>query len=226
MDRHDGAELLRRRVDRRQARSGRRDRTVGLLDRRQPLARHESSMLRAARPRRGRRRLQAARPDDPWPARSVSISNAARRPRFRAGRSRRRQRIRGERPQPDLAAHAVRGADAGRRRCASAAPPAERQLAEPRRGRLPLRPWQRPAQPWRRRRGLLGLGGFFGLGLALLARHRLFRIVALRPLHDAGGSRKRITRSDGCAPLAIQALTLSRSSFSRSVLSFGSSGLK
>ena len=39
-------------------------------------------------------------------------------------------------------------------------------------------------------------------------------------------SRKRITRSDGCAPLASQALTLSMSSFSRVSLSFGSSGLK
>src|SRR5271169_387314 len=39
-------------------------------------------------------------------------------------------------------------------------------------------------------------------------------------------SRKRITRSDGCAPLVIQALTLSRSSRSRSVLSLGNSGLK
>src|SRR5213078_5300675 len=39
-------------------------------------------------------------------------------------------------------------------------------------------------------------------------------------------SRKRDTRSEGCAPLASQALTLSISSFSRASLSFGSSGLK
>src|SRR6516162_2303612 len=39
-------------------------------------------------------------------------------------------------------------------------------------------------------------------------------------------SRKRITRSDGRAPLAIQALAFSMSHFSRSILSFGNSGLK
>src|ERR1700704_171296 len=39
-------------------------------------------------------------------------------------------------------------------------------------------------------------------------------------------SRKRDTRSDGCAPLASQALVLSMSSFNRDSLSFGSSGLK
>src|SRR5581483_6718523 len=39
-------------------------------------------------------------------------------------------------------------------------------------------------------------------------------------------SRKRITRSDGCAPLASHDLTLSISSLSRDSLSFGSSGLK
>src|SRR5262249_56024427 len=38
-------------------------------------------------------------------------------------------------------------------------------------------------------------------------------------------SRKRSTRSVGNAPLASQALTLSRSSLRRSVLSFGNSGL-
>ena len=41
-----------------------------------------------------------------------------------------------------------------------------------------------------------------------------------------GGLRYRATRSVGSAPFAIQAFTLSRSSLSRSVLSFGSSGLK
>ncbi len=35
-----------------------------------------------------------------------------------------------------------------------------------------------------------------------------------------------MTRSDGCAPFFIQACTFSRSSLSRSVFSFGSSGLK
>src|SRR6185312_1601169 len=39
-------------------------------------------------------------------------------------------------------------------------------------------------------------------------------------------SRKRMTRSDGCAPFFIHACTFSRSSLSRSVLSFGSNGLK
>ena len=39
-------------------------------------------------------------------------------------------------------------------------------------------------------------------------------------------SRKRRTRSDGCAPLAIQALAFSTSQCSRSVFSFGNSGLK
>src|SRR6516164_7521784 len=39
-------------------------------------------------------------------------------------------------------------------------------------------------------------------------------------------SRKRSTRSVGSAPLASHALTLSRSSLSRSVFSFGNSGLK
>src|SRR5215813_8920667 len=39
-------------------------------------------------------------------------------------------------------------------------------------------------------------------------------------------SRKRMTRSDGCAPFSIHAWTFSRSSLSRSVFSFGSSGLK
>src|SRR6202030_4768377 len=45
-------------------------------------------------------------------------------------------------------------------------------------------------------------------------------------LATPAASRKRVTRSDGCAPLASQALTLSISSFSRSVLSLGQSGLK
>src|SRR5215510_14849316 len=39
-------------------------------------------------------------------------------------------------------------------------------------------------------------------------------------------SRKRMMRSDGCAPFFIHAWTFSRSSLSRSVFSFGSSGLK
>src|ERR1700750_491793 len=39
-------------------------------------------------------------------------------------------------------------------------------------------------------------------------------------------SRKRITRSDGCAPLASHALSLSMSTLSRSALSLGISGLK
>ena len=40
------------------------------------------------------------------------------------------------------------------------------------------------------RRPRLLLGGGFGVGLALLARHGLFRIVALFPLQDAGGVEK------------------------------------
>src|ERR1019366_459532 len=39
----------------------------------------------------------------------------------------------------------------------------------------------------RRVAGFLGLGGFLFLGLAFLARDRLFRIVGFFPLHDAGG---------------------------------------
>jgi hypothetical protein len=39
-------------------------------------------------------------------------------------------------------------------------------------------------------------------------------------------SRKRDTRSDGCAPFFIQACAFSISNLSRSVLSFGISGLK
>src|SRR4051794_24385604 len=45
-------------------------------------------------------------------------------------------------------------------------------------------------------------------------------------LTTPAASRKRVTRSDGCAPLASQALTLSISSLRRASLSFGSSGLK
>src|SRR5207248_1211733 len=57
-------------------------------------------------------------------------------------------------------------------------------------------------------------------GIALCGLLRCVRFMT------PAASRKRMMRSDGCAPLAIQALAFSRSNFSRSVLSFGNSGLK
>jgi hypothetical protein len=48
---------------------------------------------------------------------------------------------------------------------------------------------------------------------------------ALRFITPAA-SRKRMTRSDGWAPFAIQALAFSTSHLRRSVFSFGNSGLK
>ena len=62
----------------RRGRSGRHDRTRRRLGRRQPLARHEE--LGIGEPLGGvavARRPRAARPDDPWPARSASISKRA-----------------------------------------------------------------------------------------------------------------------------------------------------
>src|SRR5215472_10801793 len=82
-----------------------------------------------------------------------------------------------------------------------------------------------------------GLAPSAGAALAAFAASSAFALRSLRGMAFSGlfrfgrfmipaVSRKRITRSDGCAPFFIQAWTLSRSSLSRSVFSFGSSGLK
>src|SRR5579871_3988449 len=51
-------------------------------------------------------------------------------------------------------------------------------------------------------------------------------LLRLSRFFTPAASRKRSTRSDGWAPLASQVFSLSMSSFSRSALSFGISGLK
>ena len=134
-----------------------------------------------------------------------------------------RRRIGGERAQADLAAHAVGGADLAE---ANAPAAGHRSLTRWRRGRGRCcgRSGRR-AGAGRRAGGRGSLGGFF-LRLALFARNRPFRIVARLRFITPAASRKRMMRSDGCAPLAIQALAFSRSHFSRSVFSFGNSGLK
>src|ERR1700726_1050879 len=130
-----------------------------------------------------------------------------------------RQRVFGKSPELYRAAHAMRGADPGdadlcrHRRAPSAyflaaaaaaaaavlAAAAEAVAAVAAASALALRSLRGNA-----RSGLLRAGRFA----------------------TPAASRKRKTRSDGCAPLPSQALTLSMSSFSRASLSFGSSGLK
>src|SRR5580692_9736621 len=110
------------------------------------------------------------------------------------------QRVFGKGPQLHRAAHAMRGADPGDAdRRGHARPPliAYAVLAAA------------SACALRSLRGTAFSGFLRGVRLATPA-----------------ASRKRITRSDGCAPLASQDLTLSMSSLSRASLSFGSSGLK
>src|SRR5262249_44434169 len=123
-----------------------------------------------------------------------------------------RTRIGRERPQLDLAAHAVRGAEAR---------DADALLVRAAHGS-----------------GQLAAGAAAGLGAeAALAASSARALRSLRGTAFSGllrasrlampaASRKRMMRSDGCAPLAIHAFTFSRSSLSRSLWSFGSSGLK
>ncbi len=136
---------------------------------------------------------------------------------FERAVARDRERIAGERVEPHLAAQTVRGADA----CDADAFGHVRLSGERRKHQLA---------------GAAALAAAAASAAALVAAS----ICALRSLRGIArvgllrfsrvmmpaASRKRDTRSDGTAPLAIQALTFSMSSLSRSVFSFGSSGLK
>src|SRR5262249_6891457 len=115
-----------------------------------------------------------------------------------------------ERPQLDLAAHAMRGADPGD---ADALPRlrARRHVS----GQHAAGPGAAPPLAAASARALRSLRGTAFTGL--LRGWRLAMPAA---------SRKRITRSDGSAPFTIQLFTLSRSSLRRSLWSLGSSGLK
>src|SRR5262249_5766678 len=119
------------------------------------------------------------------------------------------RRIGRERPQLDFAAHAVRSAQPGdvsawlgRARRPGSARRQEALGAEA--------AWAASSA-----RSLRSLRGTAFSGLLRASR-----------LAMPAASRKRMMRSDGCAPLAIHAFALSRSSLSRSLWSFGSSGLK
>src|ERR1700722_7185775 len=116
-----------------------------------------------------------------------------------------RGRIGRERPQLDLAAHTVRGAQPGDANALTA-----------------LR--ARRHSPDQLAAGAAGLGA----AAAALAASSAFALRSLRGTARSGllrgarlatpaASRKRMMRSDGCAPFAIQALTLSRSSLRRSL---------
>src|SRR5580704_17420711 len=85
--------------------------------------------------------------------------------------------------------------------------------------------------------GAAGAAGAFGaaaaaalaassLALRSLRGTAFYGLLRLVRFITPAASRKRITLSEGCAPLAFQALAFSRSHFSRSVFSFGNSGLK
>src|SRR4051812_31738245 len=126
-----------------------------------------------------------------------------------------RERIFRERPQLYRAAHAMRGADSGdadlcRHRHARGAYFLAAAAAV-----LAAAAAAAAAVAAASRLALRSLRGSARSGLLRAAR-----------LATPAASRKRDTRSDGCAPLASQPLTFSMSSFSRASLSLASSGLK
>jgi len=126
------------------------------------------------------------------------------------------KRISGEGPQLDRAAHAMRGADPG-------------DADVPRHRHAPTRLLLGGCSCGRL--GCCG-GGRCGCGFGSRLALRSLRGSALSGLLRAArfttpaASRKRVTRSEGCAPLASQLLTLSIRASARLIGPSGSSGLK
>src|SRR5450759_2208497 len=144
-----------------------------------------------------------------------------------------RHRVLGERPQLHLAANAVRGTDASD---ADAVGHGCDQLAAGASAAFSALALSAAALSVAALAVAAVLAAASPASLALVASSRA-ALRSLRGIAFSGllrfsrflmpaASRKRMTRSDGCAPFFIQACALSRSNLSRSVFSFGSSGLK
>src|SRR5262245_29313110 len=124
-----------------------------------------------------------------------------------------RQRVAGEREQPHLPANAVGGPDLRNHDAIGRHRSGKRQVAA---GAAALAALAAAA----------ALAASSAISLRCLRGIALVGLLRAVRLRMSSSSRKRMTRSVGCAPLASQLFTLSTSSLRRSLASFSSNGLK
>src|SRR6476646_1039489 len=136
-----------------------------------------------------------------------------------------RHRVLGERPQPHFAAHAMRGTDAGDADLGHGLS-GEHQLAAGAAAALSAAALAAAAVLAAASPASLAFCASSALALRSLRGIAFSGLLRCSRFSTPAASRKRDTRSEGCAPFFIQSLTLSRSSLRRSVFSFGSNGLK